>query len=69
MYREFRDVAAKYGNTQDILSEYGVLIRNEDEMWNGVLVLFYIWLICRFLTYVAVKFCFTGSTFAEDLKD
>lgn len=69
MYREFRDVPAKYGSAQDIFSEYGVLIRSEDEMWKGVLVLFYIWLICRFLTYVAVKFCFTGRTFAEDLRD
>ena len=69
MYREFRHVPAKYGDPQSIFSDYGVLIRNEYEMWNGVLVLFYIWLVCRLLTYVAVKFCYTGRTFAEDLRD
>jgi hypothetical protein len=69
MYREFKDVSPKYGNAQSIYAEYGILITNEEDQWNGVLILFYIWLITRFLCYLGVKFCFTGRTFAEDWRD
>ena len=69
MYREFKHVPAKYGDAQSIYSEYGVLITNEKEQWNGVLILLYIWLISRFLCFLGVKFCFTGRTFAEDWRD
>ncbi len=69
MYREFKDVPAKYGDAETIYSDYGVLITNENEQWNGVLTLFYIWLISRFLCFLGVKFCFTGRTFAEDWRD
>ena len=69
MYREFKHVPEKYGNAQSIYSEYGVLITNEKQQWNGVLILLYIWLISRFLCFLGVKFCFTGRTLAEDWRD
>ena len=69
MYREFKQVPAKYGDAQSIYKQYGVLITNETQQWDGVLILFYIWLITRFLCFLGVKFCFTGRTFAEDWRD
>ena len=69
MYREFKQVPAKFGDAQSIYRQYGVLITSEAEQWDGVLILFYIWLITRFLCFLGVKFCFTGRTFAEDWRD
>ena len=60
---------AKFGDAQSIYRQYGVLITSEAEQWDGVLILFYIWLITRFLCFLGVKFCFTGRTFAEDWRD
>ena len=68
-YLEFKGVPSKYGQAQDIYGEYGVLITSDEEMWDGVLVLFYIYLIARFLCYLAVKFCHTGRALAEDWRD
>ena len=69
MYREFKHVPAKYGDAETIYRQYGVLITNESEQWNGVLTLFFIWLISHFLCFLGVKFCFTGRTFQEDWRD
>lgn len=69
MYLEFRDVDSKYGTSDEIFDDYGVLIKNERQFWNGVAVLFYIFLVCRVLCYVSVKFLFTGRTMAEDWAD
>ena len=69
MYLEFKNVDSKYGTAESIFSEYGVLIRNEEQFWNGVAVLFYVFLVCRALCYLGVKFLFTGRTFAEDWED
>lgn len=69
MYREFKDVPSKYGDAQSIYKQYGVLITDEAQQWNGVLTLFYIWLVTRCLCFLGVKFCFTGRTFAEDWRD
>lgn len=69
MYQEFRNVPAKYGDAQSIYKQYGVLITSEAEQWDGVLILFYIWLITRFLCFLGVKFLFTGRTLAEDWRD
>jgi ABC-type multidrug transport system ATPase subunit len=69
MYLEFKDVDPKYGTAEEIFRDYGVLIRNERQFWNGVAVLFYVFLVCRALCYVCVKFLFTGRTTAEDWAD
>lgn len=68
-YLEFRNAPAKYGPAHTIYSDYGILITSDAEMWAGVLVLFYIYLIARLLCYLAVKFCYTGRTLAEDWRD
>ena len=68
-YLEFKDVPSKYGTSEDIFDEYGVLITNDRELWAAVGTLFYILLVCRILCYLFVKFLFTGRTFSEDLRD
>merc|ERR1711871_671812 len=42
MYLEFKNVDAKYSTPSEIFSEYGVLVTNDSQMWDGVLILFYI---------------------------
>lgn len=69
MYLEFKDVDPKYGTAADIFEEYGVLVRNEADLVAASMTLFYILLVCRILCYFAVKFAFTGRTYAEDWAD
>lgn len=70
LYLEFNDVDPKYGMTsQEIYNQFGIQIQNDDEMWNGVLILFYILLVCRLLCYLSVKFMYTGRTWEEDWSD
>jgi ABC-type multidrug transport system ATPase subunit len=69
MYLEFKDVNSKYGSAEQIFREYGVQITNDYQFWNGVLVLFYIYIFCRVLCYLFVKFLFTGRSFEEDMRD
>jgi len=69
MYLEYRDIPVKYGTPDEIFDQYGVKIRSDDELWSSVLILFWIWLVARFICYLFVKFCFTGRTLAEDFKD
>lgn len=69
MYLEFKYVPTKYGDSKAIYKEYGVLIRSDEQFWNGVLILFWVWLVFRGLCYLSVKFLFTGRSYSEDLKD
>ena len=69
MYLEFKDVDPKYGTAAEIFAQYGVRITNDTQMWEGVLTLLQILIVCRILCFIAVKFMFTGRTFEEDLAD
>jgi len=69
VYLEFKDVKEKYGTPSEIYDEYGVLITNDSEMRSATGVLIYIYVICRVLCFLSVKFLFTGRSFQEDLKD
>ena len=69
MYLEFKNVDAKYGTSEEIFAEYGVLITNDSQLWDGVLILFIILLVCRILCYLCVKFMYTGRSWKEDMND
>ena len=70
MYLEFKDIPDKYQMTSaEIFDEYGVLITNDKELWEGAMTLFWIFLVCRILCFIFVKFLFTGRSWREDIKD
>ena len=69
MYYEFQDPPSGYPSSQDIYSEYGILIKNSDDVRMACMTLFFIFVICRGIAYAAVKFLFTGRAFEEDLHD
>ena len=70
MYLEFKDVPDNFDTTtEEIFKEYGVLIENKQEMWEGAQTLFWIFVVSRILCFVFVKFLFTGRSFWEDLRD
>jgi ABC-type multidrug transport system ATPase subunit len=69
MYAEFRDIDPKYGSPDEVLINYGVRITSDDDAWSALGVLLAIYLVARVLCYLAVKFLFTGRSFAENLAD
>jgi len=69
MYLEFKDVDPKYGGPEDIYEAYGVQIENKDDVSLAVLILLMTFIVARLLTYLAVKFLFTGRSFKENLAD
>ena len=70
MYLEFKDVPDNFDTTtEEIFKEYGVLIENKQEMWEGAQTLFWIFVVSRILCFIFVKFLFTGRSFWEDLRD
>lgn len=68
-YFEFQDADLRFGTQQEIYEAYAVQIRSDSEVWTGILKLVAIFVFCRILTFCAVKFMFTGRSFAENLRD
>lgn len=71
IFKEFENIdTEKFSLTsKEMYSQFGVQIQNDDEFTAGILTLLYILLVVRVLTYLAVKFCFTGRTWEEDFRD
>jgi len=69
LYLEFRDVDASFGTPSQVWASFGARITSEDEMSSALWILFATYVFCRIVTYLAVKFLYTGRSFAENLKD
>lgn len=69
MYLEFKNVDEKYGTPEEVFADYGVRITNDSQMWDGVVILFIILILCRILCYLCVKFFYTGRSWKEDIYD
>jgi len=68
-YLEFRDLDSKYGVSEQVLADFAVRIRDDDDMYQALAIVFAIYVICRLVTFFAVKFMHTGRSFAENWAD
>jgi len=70
-FLEFRDVPgmgfAGIDSMEDISEQFGLMVTTEEEMTSACWILFIIFLTARLVTYLAVKFLYTGKTFRENL--
>jgi ABC-type multidrug transport system ATPase subunit len=69
MYFEFKDVDPLYGTPEDVYKAYGVRIRSDDDMNLAIFILLTIYVICRILCFLAVKFMHTGRSCGENFAD
>jgi ABC-type multidrug transport system ATPase subunit len=69
MYWEFRDIDEKFGTADEVLSQYAVRVRDSDDVGTSFLILAAIYVVARFITFIAVKFIHTGRDFKENLRD
>jgi len=69
LYYEFADLDPAYGTTDQVLSAAAVRIKSEEDVVSALLIMLGIFLVARFLTFLAVKFMYTGRSFAEDMAD
>ena len=71
LYLEFKNInSEKYGLTaKEVYEQFGVQIQSDSEFTQGCLTLLYLLIVTRILCYLAVKFCFTGRSWSEDMND
>jgi len=71
MYLEFHDFDSQFvGESSDqVFLEYGGLIKNNDEFLRAMGINAGVYVVARFVTYLAVKFLHTGRHFMDNLAD
>jgi ATP-binding cassette subfamily G (WHITE) protein 2 len=69
MYFEFSDVDPKFGTADEVIGKNAVQIRDDDDMFKSYMIVLAIFVFARTVTFLAVKFLFTGRSFWEDLLD
>lgn len=70
MYLEFKNPPSSITFTSEqIYVDYGVLVQDKSEFDMACVVIFLIFVVCRILCYLFVKFLFTGRTLEENWKD
>eukprot|EP00747_Dinoflagellata_sp_TGD_P183622 gnl/TRDRNA2_/TRDRNA2_38600_c0_seq1.p1 gnl/TRDRNA2_/TRDRNA2_38600_c0~~gnl/TRDRNA2_/TRDRNA2_38600_c0_seq1.p1 ORF type:complete len:642 (+),score=88.38 gnl/TRDRNA2_/TRDRNA2_38600_c0_seq1:62-1927(+) len=70
MYFEFRDLGEGgqvFGTSEEIWDAAGLQVRTDDEMWMSLCTLLMTLLVCRVVTFLNVKFLYTGQTFHHNL--
>jgi ABC-type multidrug transport system ATPase subunit len=71
-YLEFRDVEGLnfegINSMEDMASATGLLLTSEEDMIHAIQILVIIFFIARFVTYLGVKFLYTGKSFRENLR-
>jgi hypothetical protein len=66
-YLEFKHLAVEGVSLEKIAAQYGILNKSQEDANAALLILLYILLAARLLTFLAVKFMHTGQTFSENL--
>jgi ABC-type multidrug transport system ATPase subunit len=70
MYWEFRDFKPEVGTTEELLDNFAILVKSDEDVMSAMLILLIIFLVARLITFLAVKFMHTGrSSCAENLAD
>jgi len=69
MYFEFRDIDPKFGTAEEVLTDYGVRLRTDGDVWTAFMILLAIFLVARLLTFLGIKFMHTGRSFGENWAD
>jgi len=69
MYFEFRDIDPKFGTAEEVLTDYGVRLRTDSDVWTAFMILLAIFLVARLLTFLGIKFMHTGRSFGENWAD
>jgi len=68
-YLEFRDMDPKHGVTEQVLADFAIRIRDDDDMYKAFAIVAAIYVICRLVTFLAVKFMHTGRSYSENWAD
>lgn len=71
-YLEFRDVEGLnlegINSMDDMAAATGLMLTSEEDMMHAIQILVIIFFVARFVTYLGVKFLYTGKSFRENLR-
>lgn len=71
-YLEFKDVGSMdiegIDSIEEMAAATGLLLTSEEDVMRAIWILLCIFLVARVITFLAVKFLYTGKSFRENLR-